>query len=257
MANVLYCDIETAPKLAYVWQFFKAFISPKQVKEHGHIMSFSGIWNDDADEDILYFENRTQDDTKLVKQMIKLLDKADMVVGHNVEYFDVATINARALVLGIKPPSPYKIVDTYKAAKRYFKFESNSLEYLTKVLKVAHKKLTHAKFPGFELWLACIAGNKEAWKEMKEYNINDTLAVRDVYMEMRPWIRNHPNMAVFGESEEIECNVCGSVHLHKRGFAYTNFGKYQQYQCQECGHWLRTRFSERDKTSNKSLLTNA
>lgn len=257
MPKILYLDIETAPKKAYIWQFFKAMIGAKQVLEHGYIMSFSAIWNDDGDKNILYYENRTENDTKIVKALLRLLDEADMVVGHNVEYFDVATINARALVLGLKPPSPYKIVDTYKAAKKYFKFESNSLEYLTTVLPIKHKKLTHAKFPGFVLWDQCLQGNPAAWKEMKDYNINDTLAVRDVYKEMRPWIRNHPNLAVWNEDGVPRCNVCGSEHLHKRGKIPTNTGLYQQYQCQDCGHWLRTRFSERLKSAAKGLLTNA
>lgn len=256
MPNILYLDLETAPKLAYVYSFFKTNISPKQVKEHGYVLSYAALWNDDEDEQIIYNETRTEDDTKLIKQLIKLLDKADIVVGHNVEYFDVNTINARALVLGLKPPSPFKIVDTYKAAKKYFKFESNSLEYISTVLKVKHKKLAHNKFPGFELWIQCMKGNKEAFEENKTYNCWDTLTTRDVYKEMRPWIRNHPNMGVYGEDEHHVCPACGSDHLHSRGYAFTNTGKYQRFICQSCGKWSRTRFSERKKEAARSLLTN-
>lgn len=257
MPNILYLDIETSPKLAYVWRFFKENIGAKQVKDHGHIMSFSAIWNDDEDKKIIYHENRGQDDYDIVFRLVQLLDQADFVVGHNVGAFDVATISGRALVLGIKPPSPFKVIDTWKAAKRDFKFESNSLEYLTGVLTLKHKKLTHAKFPGFELWLHCIAGEEEAWDEMRRYNINDTLSVRDVYKEMRPWITGHPNLAVFEETTEHVCPSCGSRHLHSRGYAYTNVGKYQKFQCQDCGRWSRTRATERDKAAAKGLLANA
>jgi len=131
--NILYLDIETAPKLAYVWRFFKENIGAKQVKEHGHIMSFSAIWNDDADFLCHYHENRTDDDSYITQRLIDYLDKADIVIGHNVDKFDCNTINGRALVMGIRPPSPYKIVDTWQSAKKHFKFESNSLEYLSKV----------------------------------------------------------------------------------------------------------------------------
>lgn len=255
--DILFLDIETRPKLAYVWRFFKEMIGAKQVRDHGGIMSFSAIWNDDADENILYYENRTEDDTDIVTRLIRLLDEADIVIGHNVGNFDVATINGRALVLGIKPPSPYKIVDTLMVAKKEFKFESNSLEYLTTVLPIKHKKLTHANYPGFELWLACLKGDDAAWQEMKEYNINDTLAVRDVYNAMRPWIKNHPNVTVEDEIDGLHCPTCGSDNLHRRGFSYTNVGKYQRYHCQDCGKWSRTRFTERIKEAARSLLTNA
>lgn len=257
MADILYLDIETRPKLAYVWKFFKEFISPNQVLENEVIVSFSAIWNDDKDKSCMYHENHTEDDSGIVTKLIELMDEADMVVGHNVKKFDVGTINGRALVLGIDPPSPYKIVDTFKVAKDQFHFPSNSLEYLSKVLPIKHKKLKHAKFPGFELWAECIKENKEAWKEMKKYNIQDTLAVRDVYRFMRPWIRNHPNLAVQDELTEHACIACGSKDLERRGFAYTNVGKYQRYRCKSCGKWHRTRFTERDKAASKSLLTNA
>src|SRR3546814_9204598 len=45
----------------------------------------------------------------------------------------------------------YKTVDTCLVARKEFGFPSNSLEYLTTVLKTKHKKLTHAEYPGFEL----------------------------------------------------------------------------------------------------------
>lgn len=257
MPNILYVDLETAPKLAYVWKFFKENIGIKQVREHGHIMSFSAIWNDDGDNKVIYHENRTDDDVDITAKFIALLDEADVVIGQNSDRFDLPTINGRALVAGLKPPSPYKTVDTCLVARKEFGFPSNSLEYLTEILKTKHKKLTHAKYPGFELWLACMRGVEDAWQEMKEYNIIDTLAVRDVYKAMRPWIRNHTNLAVYNEVEEHVCPKCGGNHLHRRGYTYTNVGKYQRFQCQDCGGWCRTRFTERLKSAARSLLTNA
>lgn len=253
--KILYLDLETAPKIAYIWRFWKENVGAKQVIDHGHIMSFTGVWNDS--DDAVYFENRGDDDTFITKRLIELLDEADLVVGHNVSRFDCATINGRALVCGVKPPSPYKIVDTLLAAKKYFKFESNSLEYLAGVLNCKHQKLAHAKFPGFLLWLECLRGNNSAWQEMKEYNIEDTFTVRDVYKKMRPWIADHPNLGVFMEEDKHVCPKCGSEHLQRRGFAYTQVNKYQRFVCTDCGGWSRTRFTEYDKNKRKVLLGNA
>lgn len=255
MAKILYLDLETAPKLAYVWRFWKENVGAKQVVEHGHIMSFAAVWNDDGL--AIYEENRGQDDSEITAKLIKLLDEADIVIGHNVDKFDCNTINGRALVLGIKPPSPYKIVDTYQVAKKHFKFESNSLEYLAIVLDCAHKKEQHANFPGFVLWLECIKGNPLAWKEMKLYNIMDSFVVRDVYKKMRPWIPNHPNIGVFNEGGEPACPKCGSHHIQRRGYSYTQVSKFQRFVCMDCGGWSRTRFNEYDKGARKQLLANA
>lgn len=255
MPKILFLDIETSPKIAYVWRFWKENVGAKQVIDHGHIMSYAAVW--DEDRHASYEENRGDDDSEITKKLIALLDEADIVVGHNVDRFDCNTINGRALVLGINPPSPYKIVDTYQVAKTKFKFESNSLEYLSKILRCENQKLNHAKFPGFLLWLECLKGNKEAWEEMKLYNIMDTFTVRDVYRKMRPWIPQHPNIGVFLEQDKPVCPKCGSEHIQRRGYAHTQLSKFQRFVCMDCGGWSRTRFNEYDKDKRKQLLANA
>lgn len=257
MPKILYLDIETAPTLGYVWRLWKENIGVKQIKDNMRVLSFSAIWNDDPEKKVMYFEERGKSDKPLIKKFLELANEADVIIGHNVQNFDCATMNGRAMILGLKPPSPYKVVDTYQVAKNEFKIEANSLEYLSLVLGIKNKKLSHKKFPGFELWAECLAQNDEAWEEMKLYNIVDTLAVREVYKIMRPWIRNHANMAVFKEAEGMICPKCGSHHLQRRGFAYTNVGKYQRFVCKDCGGWARTRFTEYPKDKTKNLLVNA
>jgi predicted RNA-binding Zn-ribbon protein involved in translation (DUF1610 family)/DNA polymerase elongation subunit (family B) len=248
-AKILILDIETAPKVALVWRFFKENISPKQVKEHGHIMSFAAKWL--GQDEIFYYENRKDNDKGIVERLSYLLDEADMVVAHNGEQFDLKQIRGRALVNGIKPPSPVKIVDTYKIAKKEFGFPSNSLEYISMVLECKLKKGGHKKFPGFELWLECLRGNEEAWLELREYNILDVLVLEEVYLKMRPWDTHHPNVAVYEEDDNnIVCPKCGSIHTQWRGYAYTSVGKYHRYQCNDCGGWGRTRYTTLPKNEN-------
>lgn len=254
MPKILIIDIETAPKLAYVWRFFKTNVGAKQVKEHGHILSFAAKWLDD--DRIIYSENRTSHDKDIVKEMVDLLDEADIVIAHNAKRFDLPSINGRALVHGIQPPSPYKVVDTLISARNYFKFESNSLAYLAISLGCEEKE-EHKKFPGFELWLACLRNDEEAWEEMRTYNIQDVLVLEEIYLKMRPWITNHPNVAVLKEYDEVVCPKCGSNHIHSRGYTTTNAGRYRKFQCQECGGWGRSRTTEYDKDKRKKLITNA
>ena len=247
--KILVLDIETAPKVAYVWRFFKENISAKQVKEHGHMMSFAAKWLDS--DEIFYEENRKDNDKLLIEKVCHLLDQADMVIAHNGERFDMKQIRGRAVVHGIAPPSPVKVIDTLKIAKNEFGFASNSLEYLTTILGCKIKKGGHKKFPGFELWLACLRGDDEAWAEMKEYNILDILALEELYYKLRPWDTKHPNLAVYAEDvESIVCPKCGGSHVQWRGYAYTNVGKYHRFQCTDCGGWGRGRYSLLVKNDN-------
>ena len=250
--KTLILDIETAPSVAYVWRFFKENISAKQVLEHSHIMSFAAKWLDSNE--IFYKENRTSNDKTIMKQLCKLLDKADVVVAHNGVKFDLPKIYGRSLVHGINPPSPSKIVDTCKIARREFGFESNSLEYLATVLKCDHKKSSHRKFPGFELWLECLRKNEEAWEELQYYNIEDVLVLEDIYLKMLPYIKNHPNTGLINSTEDPACPKCGSTHLQKRGYAYTSVSKFQRYSCNSCGGWSRSRF--RENKNDKHTLVN-
>lgn len=142
--KILIVDIETAPKVAYVWRFFKENIGAKQVREHGHIMSFAAKWL--GENDVIYEENMKEDDSNIVASLVQLFDIADIVVAHNGVGFDFPQIMGRAVIHGIKPPSPYKIVDTLKVARFEFAFPSNSLEYLTEIFDCKVKKKTHKKF---------------------------------------------------------------------------------------------------------------
>lgn len=148
-----------------------------------------------------------------------------------------------------------KEIDTYQTARRAFGFDRNSLEELARILGVAAKS-DHKKFPGFELWYQCLVNNPEAWKEMRKYNMQDVLVTEQVYLNIRPYITNHPNIGVLLESEEIVCPKCGSEHNQRRGYAYTSTGKYQQYQCQTCGGWHRSRNTEYPVELRKNLTVN-
>lgn len=250
--KILLLDIETAPKVALVWKFFKENISPKQVKEHGHIMSYAAKWL--GEQDVIYEENRKDNDKRIVASLIKLLDEADMVIAHNGKEFDLKEIRARALVHKIKPPSPVKVIDTLKVAREEFRFPSYSLEYLADVLNLSRKKFSHKKFPGFQLWLECLRKNEKAWEELKEYNIEDVLVLEELYLTLRPWSSTHPNVAVYAEDKErVPCPKCNSYHTQWRGFAYTNTGKYHRFVCNDCGGWSRTRYTLMEKNDKLTI----
>lgn len=253
MVKIAILDIETSPNLAYVWRFFKENVGAKQVVEHTEILSFAYKWL--GEDEVFYYDTQTDTELTLLSYLLEVLDAADIVVAHNGARFDLPTIQGRAMVAGLHPPSPYKIIDTVAVARYEFKFPSNSLEYLSLILNVDQKG-GHHKFPGFLLWSECLKGNPEAWEEMKVYNIQDIVTLEQIYLKMRPYMRRHPNLGVYEESEEVLCPKCGGNHLNYRGYAYTSVGKYRKFQCQDCGGWGRHRFSVLDKNIATKLAVN-
>jgi len=254
MPKILIFDIETSPNIAHVWQFWKANIGVNQVLEDGDIISFAAKWL--GTDEVHYYENRTRNDKRLVKKLIKLLDEADIVVAHNGRRFDMGWIRARAAIHGLTPPSPVKIIDTLIESKKSFFFPSYSLDYLTKVFG-CKRKLTKREFPGHELWMQCVFyNNPDAWAEMQAYNIQDVLALEELYLKLKSWIK-HPNVGLYSDDEEAACPSCGGKHLQKRGFAYTDVSKFQRYCCVDCGNWSRGKTNLLTKEKREAMVRNA
>lgn len=256
--KILSIDIETAPVEAYVWSLWKQNVGLNQIKEEWRILSFCAKWL--HGDDPIYHDCRhhIQDDGPLLDILWQLLDEADIVITQNGKRFDVPKINARFILAGKLPPSPYKVVDTMLIAKQQFAFTSKKLQWMTDKLCKDHKKTTHAKFPGFELWAECLKGNMEAWDEMREYNIPDVLSMEELYLVMRPWFIGHPNVAIYFKDDEpkLRCPKCGSVHIEAKGVTYTQSGEYPRMHCNSCGGWSRGRYTRNSKEERNVQLSN-
>lgn len=208
-------------------------------------------------EGVTYYENRTLDDTKIVKQIAEHIADANFIIAHNGRKFDIPLIKARAIVTGLKPFPPFKVIDTLDIAKKEFRFNRNTLDNLAKELKVEHTKLTKRKFNGFVLWQECLKQNDEAWEEMKEYNILDVIVLEEVYLKLRSWSSVHPSITTAETTEDSKkcCPKCGG-EVVRSGYYYTNKGKYQRYRCLSCGAWSSesTMLKQQTKQARANIL---
>lgn len=258
--KILLLDIETSPLQSYHWGLWDQNISLGQIGTEWTVLSFAAKWLHAAKSTTVYVDTFKQtdyrDDSALLAKLWELLDEADFVIAQNGKRFDMKKIRARMVMHGFPPFSPIIVIDTLLIAKRVFGFTSNKLEWLAdKLSKV--KKRAHRKFPGFELWTQCLAGNTAAHKEMKLYNVDDILSLEGVYIALRPWAEGHPNLAsMYPDDGETRCPKCASSNLVKRGFSFTNVSKYQRYCCLTCGGWARSRYTLNSKTHRSNLLSN-
>lgn len=254
--KILVFDIETAPALGDVWGLWQNNVGLSQLRKSGFIMSWSAKW---LGEKKVYYadcsKNGEADEMDMLLKLVDLLDQADMIIAHNGDRFDMGWVRGRMLYYGIPPFGPVKQIDTLKVAKRHFRLISNKLEYIAKLLG-CDEKLKHKNFAGHELWAECIKGNKKAWKEMKTYNKQDVVTLEQVYYKLRPFMTNHPNVGLYGVGKQIACPLCGSNHVHKRGFAYTGVSVFQRYRCNDCGGWSRKAINLVPKERRKNILRN-
>lgn len=241
-ANILTLDIESSPIEAYVWGLWEQNVGLDFIKTEWTILSYAAKW---LGESKVYYSdtggrgaNRVRDDKKLVGEILKLLDEADIVVAQNGKKFDVRKINARLIEHGFPPPRPFRVVDTLLVARKLFAFTSQKLAWTSQHLTTTPKE-EHKKFPGFELWKECLKDNSRAWAEMEKYNKRDVIATEQLYLRLRPWIDNHPNIGAFEPSKDPVCPKCGSDKLKREGRSTKQQNQYPSYRCQSCGGWSR------------------
>jgi ribosomal protein S27AE len=137
------------------------------------------------------------------------------------------------LVHDLLPPSAYKEVDTLQVARRHFKFTSNRLDSLAKQLGIG-EKLEHG---GFDVWKAIIERrDPAAWKLMRRYNKHDVVLLEQLYLRLRPWMDQHPNLALISDKPRA-CPKCGAAQtkIKSRGWRYYQVTKRRAFRCNDCG----------------------
>lgn len=242
MPKVLIFDIETAPIIAHLWSIYQDGVSLNQVVKDWHVLSWAAKWLGAPEDEVMYEDQRNvkniEDDAKMLQKIWELLNEADIVITQNGKKFDVKKLNARFILNGFQPPTPFRHIDTLLLARRHFGFTSNKLEYLTEKLCVKYKKLKHKRFPGHELWRKVMSNDSkkeklEAWEEMRLYNMFDVLSLEELYTKLIPW-DNSIDFDSYHDSLDITC-TCGSTTFVDAGYHHTNLGRYQRYQCTKCG----------------------
>lgn len=237
MAKILIYDIENMGLLGWTWGLYEQDII--HVEHQQHILCLAYKWLGERKVhtlsiwDFPLYKKDKHNDRELAKAFHEVISEADIVIGHNSDQFDNKMVNSMFMRHKLPPPAPYKTVDTKKVAKRYGRFTSNKLDDLGEDLGIGRK----LKHEGFRLWLDCDAGDSRAHKKMLKYNVQDVRLTEKLYLELRPWITNHPKMGVLLDRPK-SCDNCGSSRLHnhtKKTLA--GQGWRMQYKCFDCGHY--------------------
>lgn len=230
-SRVLILDVETLPILGYSWGVWNQNIYPNQIEKDWCILSYSAKWlgDDRIISDVLTpREALDRNDKRLVTGFWKLLNEAFVTVSHNGRRFDLRKLNARFWKNGLHKPASYKVIDTLTTARSVFGLTYNKMDFIAKFIGADEKLETD-----FELWRSCDRGDKVALQEMKEYNEQDVYTLEQIYMEMREWIPNHPDLGIYQQLTDV-CPVCLSENFKRIGLYTSNRKQYVEYRCSSC-----------------------
>jgi hypothetical protein len=226
--KILFLDLETSPNLAHVWGLWDQNIAINQIEKSTEVICWGARWL--GSDKVIFKSVHHHGKEVMLDELHKIMDEADVLIGWNSAAFDSKHIKREFIENGYLPPSPWVELDLMRVVKNQFKFPSNKLDYVAQKLGVG-AKVQHS---GFQLWLDCMAGKPKAWKEMKQYQIQDVNLLIDLYEILKPWIKNHPHVGA-SQSKPEACRNCGHSELKPNGSQVNAANKYKKYLCARCG----------------------
>jgi DNA polymerase elongation subunit (family B) len=259
-AKILLFDLETAPMEMYLWGLKQnGWISPKMIKKSWSILCWSAKWLFDdkvMSGTVNMDEANKREDGSVVDELWTLLDEADIIIAHNGARFDVRRMNARFALNNLSPPMPYKVIDTLRVIRRSFDLPAYNLDYVNSLFGLETKK---GNEEGIQLWKDCVEHDPKraprALEKMTRYCKNDVMILEELYVEIRAWIKGHPNMGLYVDTDGEKCTHCGSTELDWRGYYYTPAGRYRAFRCR-CGSVGRARSMDMTKEEKEQTTRN-
>jgi len=259
-AKILLLDIETAPSKVYTWGLWDQNVGLNQIIQDEYMLCWCAKWLGERkihfDSIVNYkkeFKRDPASDKKLAQSIWNLMDEADIVITHNGDKFDIKWLNTLFLKHKLSPVSTFRSIDTLKETRGNFRLVSYKLEYLLRRLGIGEKM----KHEGFGLWTKCMAGDRGAWRVMEKYNRRDVTELEKLYEEIKPFIKHHPNLSLYTDSNELACPNCGSTDNRVKGYAFTSTNKFRRYKCNHCGKQYRGRQGLLSKEQRQALGSGA
>jgi uncharacterized protein YprB with RNaseH-like and TPR domain len=178
--KILFYDIEVSYGLAKAWRpTYNGVIRYDDFVTKPKIICISWKWSDSDTVETVQW-NSKQEDKTLLEQFIPELNKADFIVGHNGDKFDLPWIRTRALYHGLGMYPKYTSVDTLKIARYDHNFPSNKLDDLGDYLGLGRKIKTD-----MSLWDKVILDKcPKALDNMIKYCEQDVKLLESVYNKL-------------------------------------------------------------------------
>ena len=221
----LFYDIEVSYFIVSAWRLgYKLSIHPHQVIKYPQIICVCWKWEGEDEVHSLTWDDE-QSDINLIKTFVEELNKANQIVAHNGDRYDLKWLRTRAIDNEIFMKPRYETIDTLKIAKAQFNFASNKLDELGKFLKIGKKIETD-----YELWdQVCQHKSQEALDKMVEYCKQDVVLLEKVYNKLRPYSKHNFNYGKLYGDDNWSCPECGNLKVGVTKTYTTSMGVRRYY----------------------------
>lgn len=207
--KILFYDIEVSYGLARAWRpGYKVRLAYDDFEKHPKIICISWKWNT-SDEVFTAEWDANQEDKELLEVFIPELNKADFIVAHNGDNFDLPWIRTRALSHGLAMYPTYNSVDTLKVARYDHKLPSNRLDDIGDYFGLGRKIKTDR-----QLWVdVCTNHSPVALLKMMEYCEQDVLLLEKIYNKFAAFTQPKVHVGVLNGENKQTSPYTGTTNI--------------------------------------------
>jgi len=217
--------------VTWAWRTGKQYVGANQILEHNKIISAHWKWEGEDKVHHIDWGLNKQCDKKIVETLIKEFDKADEIVAHNGDRFDIKWVKSRAIYHGLEMRSNYRSIDTLKLAKSNLNLPSYSLKELCKYYGLPQK----IDAGGIETWQKIqFEKDQEALDHLLFYGDGDIISLEAVFQKLRPYVKLKSNYATLYGNENFFCPECSALPYWNKTYT-TLAGTLKHYmKCKRC-----------------------
>lgn len=134
-----------------------------------------------------YIGKKKSDDSKILLEIKKRLERAWMWVTWNGKCFDIPFVNGRLSLIGVPPIEKRLHLDLmWYASDNTIKFGSKRLANIAESFKLREQKFSLEK----QEWIDAILLDRQAMNSLVRHNIQDVKVLQEVFPILAPFICN-------------------------------------------------------------------
>ena len=174
---------------------------------------------------------KTYSDANLVKNLVPLINNADIIIGQNSDSFDIKTLQDRAKAHGLPPVTVQLSIDILKNSRKAFRRLSHSLDFRSKQYGLGGKhRMERAD------WTDIVEGKTTVEDKMLPYGLKDVADTVKVFLRELPYYNFSKTQVssilrlINWEKKNDFCPYCAE----KRQSKFNVFRKGKFLHCNNC-----------------------
>ncbi len=232
--KVLHLDCETSPLEVYTFSIGKTILGHKQIKTSSKVICVQYKWEGKSKAEYLEWERVEEgfDDYTMLAKVSALVSTADIIVGQNLDNFDMKVLNGRLAQHRLPPIEYENTLDILKLSRKSFRFASQKLDFRSKYYGRRGKDPME-----MQDWIDVVEGHRPVSYKMGPYGCRDVLEEQAVFYSEFDYYKTLPAkiekiIRSFLEEKRIACPKC--VAQKQARFNTVPMPGSSKYTCMNC-----------------------